>query len=326
VTDGTVTAQSFIGSGTGAPIIKLQTMMSADNSLGFSVRTNWTQSTTNFFEITNASAGQVMSIHSASAGQITWTNAASGGGSTNIAVLATGVLDATNQIKHGSVTYSNNWQIAQEGTRITRMALAKEASTTIDQIGVVMTSSGTAAAGSVSSTNESRVLYYTAATINTDAGAAQNSTAIRPGRENRVHTSVSLISGTNELRAWVAISDDALTSLTDRDMPTTKNVVGIRYNSNTNSNWWFVTSNGSSATNVDTGVALTGEHYRARISLIETVTSTTTNWVAWINGLPVATNTAFLPVAPMKYLNGIRTLNGSAKTNAFEFYTHTAAP
>jgi hypothetical protein len=322
-----ITAQSFIGSGTGTPILKLQTMMSADNAFAISVRTNFTQSTTNFFEVTNASAGQAMVLHSAAAGQLVWTNAtATGGGSTNLAVLAVGVLDATNQIKHGSVTYSNNWQIAQEGTRITRMALAKEASTTIDQIGVVMTSSGTAAAGSVSSTNESRVLYYTAATINTDAGAAQNSTAIRPGRENRVHTSVSLISGTNELRAWVAISDDALTSLTDRDMPTTKNVVGIRYNSNTNSNWWFVTSNGSSATNVDTGVALTGEHYRARISLIETVTSTTTNWVAWINGLPVATNTAFLPVAPMKYLNGIRTLNGSAKTNAFEFYTHTAAP
>jgi hypothetical protein len=109
-------------------------------------------------------------------------------------------------------------------------------------------------------------------------------------------------------------------------MPTSKNVVGLRYNSNTNSNWWFVTSNGGSATNVDTGVALTGEHYRARISLIENVTATTTNWVAWINGLPVATNTAFLPTARMKFINGIRTLNASAKTNAFEFYTHTAAP
>ena len=86
-----VTAQSFIGSGTGVPILKLQTMMSADNAFAISVRTNFTQSTTNFFEVTvtNASAGQAMVLHSAAAGQLVWTNGAVAGtlGTTNPIVV-----------------------------------------------------------------------------------------------------------------------------------------------------------------------------------------------------------------------------------------------
>lgn len=282
----------------------------------------------NVFTFSTPSANQVLSVHASSGGITTWTNVApTGGGNTNLAVLATGVLDATNQIKHGSVTYSNSWQIAQEGSRSSKSATAKDGSTTIDTHGLAaFVATGTAAASSGTVSNESRVIAYSAASANADAGHEVNFPHVRPGKNNRLHGTVNLISTTNQLRMWWAFSDDALTSLSDRDMPTSKNVVGLRYNSNTNSNWWFVTSNGSSATNVDTGVPLTGEHYRARISFVETVTATTTNWVAYINGLPVATNTALLPVARMKFVGGLRTFNAASKTNAFEFLNQTSEP
>ena len=86
-----ITAGSFIGSGTGTPILKLQTMMSADNAFSISVRTNFTQSTTNFFEVTNASAGQAMVLHSAAAGQLVWTNGAVGVRITGIQTNTTSV-------------------------------------------------------------------------------------------------------------------------------------------------------------------------------------------------------------------------------------------
>lgn len=109
-----ITAQSFIGSGAGTPIIKLQTMMSADNAFAISVRTNWTQSTTNFFEITNASAGQAMVLHSASAGQLVWTNGAAaatssaytlGGGLVAASVpSSSGILVATGFTLHPTLS------------------------------------------------------------------------------------------------------------------------------------------------------------------------------------------------------------------------------
>ena len=77
-----ITAQSFIGSGTGVPILKLQTMMAADNAFAITVATNRIASTTNTFDFTNAAVNDVIKVHSSSAGQIVWTNgaAASGGG------------------------------------------------------------------------------------------------------------------------------------------------------------------------------------------------------------------------------------------------------
>ncbi len=81
VTSTTVTAQSFIGSGTGVPILKLQTAMSADNAFAITVATNRFASTTNIFDFTNVVAAQVISAHSSSAGQVVWTNATAAGGS-----------------------------------------------------------------------------------------------------------------------------------------------------------------------------------------------------------------------------------------------------
>lgn len=118
---GTVSAASFIGSGTGVPILKLQTMMAADNAFAISVRTNFTQSTTNFFEVTNASAGQAMVLHSAAAGQLVWTNAtASGGGGvtnnglTNATFI--GLVDGTSAIK--TVTAGAGVTMTDRGTNI----------------------------------------------------------------------------------------------------------------------------------------------------------------------------------------------------------------
>jgi hypothetical protein len=86
-----ITASSFIGSGTGTPIIKLQTMMAADNAFAISVRTNFTQLSTNFLEFTSPSAGQAMVLHSAAAGQLVWTNGAVGVRITGIQTNTTSV-------------------------------------------------------------------------------------------------------------------------------------------------------------------------------------------------------------------------------------------
>ena len=69
-----ITAGSFIGSGTGVPILKLQTMMSADNAFAITVATNRFASTTNTFDFTNVAANDVIKMHSSSAGIVVWTN------------------------------------------------------------------------------------------------------------------------------------------------------------------------------------------------------------------------------------------------------------
>ena len=75
VAKNSVTAQSFIGSGTGTPILKLQTMMSADNAFAITVATNRTATTTNIFDFTSVAVNDRLKAHSSSAGQIVWTNA-----------------------------------------------------------------------------------------------------------------------------------------------------------------------------------------------------------------------------------------------------------
>lgn len=297
-------------------------------TFSISVPDSLTASSTNKFDFNSPTAGQVIAVHSSSANVTVWTNAtASGGSSSNFVTSAHGSAHITNQLRQGSVTYSNDWQIAQEGSRIRRQVTAKEGSTTIDNYGfAAFIATGTAQAFPASATNNSRVNTYSAASANADAGYEVNSAAVRPGFENRIHGVATIVSTTNQTRVWWALSSDSLSALTGSDMPSTKHVIGLRFNSETNSNWWFVAANGSSATNIDTGVAVQGGGYRARISLIENVTPTATNWVAWINGIPVATNTALLPTQPMKWIGSIRTFDAAAKTNAFEYLEHTAAP
>ena len=66
-----ITAQSFIGSGTGVPILKLQTMMAADNAFAITVDTNYF-GLTNTFNFTNMAVGQQMRVKSVSNGNPTW--------------------------------------------------------------------------------------------------------------------------------------------------------------------------------------------------------------------------------------------------------------
>ena len=103
-----ITAGSFIGSGTGVPILKLQTMMAADNSLAFSVRTNFTQLSTNFFEFTSPSAGQGFRLHSVANGQLVWTNALDVEMPTQ--GLISNVTQITYQMHSGSVVGANSNQ------------------------------------------------------------------------------------------------------------------------------------------------------------------------------------------------------------------------
>jgi hypothetical protein len=66
-----ITASSFIGSGTGTPILKLQTMMAADNAFAITVDTNYF-GLTNTFNFTNLAVGQQMRVKSVSNGNPTW--------------------------------------------------------------------------------------------------------------------------------------------------------------------------------------------------------------------------------------------------------------
>jgi hypothetical protein len=75
-----ITASSFIGSGTGVPILKLQTMMAADNAFAITVATNRTATTTNTFDFTSVAVNDVIKVHSSSAGQVVWTNGTAAGG------------------------------------------------------------------------------------------------------------------------------------------------------------------------------------------------------------------------------------------------------
>ena len=68
---GTLYASSFIGSGTGVPILKLQTMMAADNAFAITVDTNYF-GLTNTFNFTNMAVGQQMRVKSVSNGNPTW--------------------------------------------------------------------------------------------------------------------------------------------------------------------------------------------------------------------------------------------------------------
>lgn len=313
-----------------------QTAVLQTNPVVYNATLTVTNASTNLItlltEDTSPTTNDMVMVHdrdTATLKQVAVTNlrGSSSGGSSNFVTSAHGSAHITNGLRLGSVTYSNDWQLHQEGSRIRRQATAKEGSTTIDNHGFAsFIATGTAQAFSASSTNNSRVNTYSAASANADAGYEVNSGAVRPGFENRIHGVATIVSTTNQTRVWWALSSDTLSALTDRDMPSTKHVIGLRFNSETNSNWWFVAANGSSATNIDTGVAVQGGGYRARISLIENVTPTTTNWVAWINGIPVATNTALLPTQPMKWIGSIRTFDAAAKTNAFEYLEHTAAP
>ena len=83
-----VTAQSFIGSGTGTPILKLQTMMSADNAFAITVDTNYF-GLTNTFNFTNLAVGQQMRVKSVSNGNPTW----------EVPQLISGVLTNTTSVQ-----------------------------------------------------------------------------------------------------------------------------------------------------------------------------------------------------------------------------------
>lgn len=83
-----VTAQNFIGSGTGVPIIKLQTLMSADNAFAITVDTNYF-GLTNTFSFTNMVVGQRMRVKSVSNGNPTW----------EVPQLISGVLTNTTSVQ-----------------------------------------------------------------------------------------------------------------------------------------------------------------------------------------------------------------------------------
>ena len=67
-----VTAQSFIGSGTGTPYLLLSSPNGA--SFGITVDTNRTAQTSNTFNFTSVAANDVIKMHSSSAGIVVWTN------------------------------------------------------------------------------------------------------------------------------------------------------------------------------------------------------------------------------------------------------------
>jgi hypothetical protein len=87
-TNNILTAGSFVGNGTGVPIIKLQTMMAADNAFAITVDTNFF-GLTNTFNFTNMAVGQRMRVKSVSNGNPTW----------EVPQLISGVLTNTTSVQ-----------------------------------------------------------------------------------------------------------------------------------------------------------------------------------------------------------------------------------
>ena len=131
VTDGTVTAQSFIGSGASTPYLLLSSPNGA--AFGLSVNTNLTVQTTNNLDFASAAAGQAMVLHSAAAGQLVWTNAtasAGGGSTTNVppVVLAiNGGTGSTNVI-------IDMWVLAQMSTNSVQLTLTANAGIVVTNV------------------------------------------------------------------------------------------------------------------------------------------------------------------------------------------------
>lgn len=128
--------------------------------------------------------------------------------------------------------------------------------------------------------------------------------------------SMEIFGSTNATRLWLGLADTTPQNLMATELPTSRNAALLRL-TETNSNWWFVTCNGSACEQKDTGVAAV-DYQRLKYILIEQNLGGSTNWMAFINGAPVATNSTTIPRATMRWLQAVVTLDAAAKTNVFE--------
>ena len=268
VAKNSVTAQSFIGSGTGTPILKLQTMMSSDNAFAITVATNWMQSTTNSFVFSNVVAGQVISALSSSAGQVVWTNAtaAGGGASVTFSAIPTALNSVSNYAK-----------------QLMFQSMKPNASTSFDRQSAE--SPNTQGGAEVPPVNASLPIGLSATNHTGLYGWFPSSDLFHYSTRDHVSTFlVSLVGQTSSNRTWIGLSGAA--AVYNTDVPGTP-TYGFRHSSIVADNNWVCYS--ADGTRTVSNLVTTGSITTNVLYALATV-KTGTNVIFYVDGSPKFTN------------------------------------
>ena len=264
-----ITAQSFIGSGTGVPILKLQTMMSADNAFAITVATNWMQSTTNSFVFTNVTAGQVISALSSSAGQVVWTNttpSAGGGASVTFSAVPTALNSVSNYAK-----------------QLMFQSMKPNASTSLDRQSAE--SPNTQGGVEVPPVNASLPIGLSATNHTGLYGWFPSTDLFHYSTRDHASTFlVSFVGQTSSNRTWIGLSGAA--AVYNTDVPGTP-TYGFRHSSVVADNNWVCYS--ADGTRTVSNLVTTGSITTNVLYALATV-KTGTNVIFYIDGAPKFTN------------------------------------
>ena len=268
VAKNSVTAQSFIGSGTGTPILKLQTMMSADNAFAITVATNWMQSTTNSFVFSNVVAGQVISALSSSAGQVVWTNAtaAGGGASVTFSAIPTALNSVSNYAK-----------------QLMFQSMKPNASTSFDRQSAE--SPNTQGGAEVPPVNASLPIGLSATNHTGLYGWFPSSDLFHYSTRDHASTFLlSFVGQTSSNRTWIGLSGAA--AVYNTDVPGTP-TYGFRHSSVVADNNWVCYS--ADGTRTVSNLVTTGS-ITTNVLYALAVVKTGTNVIFYIDGSPRFTN------------------------------------
>jgi hypothetical protein len=242
-------------------------MMAADNAFAISVRTNFTQSTTNFFEVTNASAGQAMVLHSAAAGQLVWTNgAATAGGAVTLSAVPTALNSVSNYAKQVM------WQ-----------SMKPNASTSLDRQSAE--SPNTQGGAEVPPVNASLPIGLSATNFTGLYGWFPSLDLFHYSTRDHVSTFlVSFVGQTSSNRTWIGLSGAA--AIYNTDVPGTP-TYGFRHSSVVADNNWVCYS--ADGTRTVSNLVTTGSITTNVLYALATV-KTGTNVIFYIDGSPKFTN------------------------------------
>lgn len=199
--------------------------------------------------------------------------------------------------------------------RIAQMIARGNGTVTVDGVGDSLSASGgTVSAVNPTSTEGAMVRWATAASATARAyfGGGAN---YRRGRNISLSATVKL-NQTANVRYWIALTDVAVTTISDADDPASAHIIGFRYSSGTDTNWRAVTKDGTTLGSTDTGVApTTGGPVR-----LEALCDDTGGTITFkINGVTVATRTTNLPATSVNlaFVGTVYTTEAVAKELQF---------
>lgn len=189
----------------------------------------------------------------------------------------------------------------------------------VSSIGENAASTGSAGNVNATSNNWAEITHTTSASANADAGiSGAGNVNTRPGLGNIYGAFVGRISQTSTQRTQIGFTSTTLALQNASDALTTASTALIRYSTTAgDTNWSFVTCDGTACTT--TVGNLTTVNTNRHVWEIREERDNL-RWIAYIDGVPLATNTANLPIAPMQYMFGTRTLENVAKVQRLEIY------